>query len=292
MTLYQIQYFRAVCMTGSVTEAAREMNVSQPVISAAIKSLETEFQVLLFHRYKRKLNLTREGEKLFRLSEEIVTEKNALEKRMQELRTENRPVHVGVSPMVGGIYFPRLIREFKKDHPEIEVVMEERRSVHMLEWIRKESIDLAFALIKHNEPEDISACLLKQTQFELAVHGGHPLAGRDRILPEDLNGLPLVVYKDSSSLMKQFREAGAEPELFMNVDQIYTMKSYAAGGVAATILLEDMIRMENELRGIPFQPEMKADVGILWKRDHHLHSNAMILMEYAKEFFREGGGGT
>ena len=97
--------------------------------------------------------------------------------------------------MVGGIYFPRLIREFKKDHPEIEVVMEERRSVHMLEWIRKESIDLAFALIKHNEPEDISACLLKQTQFELAVHGGHPLAGRDRILPEDLNGLPLDVYK-------------------------------------------------------------------------------------------------
>lgn len=287
MTLYQIEYFRAVCRTGSVTEASIEMHVSQPVISATIKSLEEECGVLLFHRYKRRLSLTKEGEKLLAAAEEIAMRAKALALRMEDLRKERRPVTVGVSPMVGGTYFPEFLKAFKKDCPEIEVVVEERRSLHSIGMIRKENMDLAFGLIKYEEPEDINVCLLKKTRFALAVSPRHPLAGRETVSFAELTGVPMAVYKDNSSLIKRMRQSGAKPDIFVAVDQIYTMRSYALSGMAATILLEDMIGQEEGLTGIALEPEMEANVGLMWKRDHFLHYNAMALIEYAKSFFRE-----
>ncbi len=285
MTLYQIQYFRAVCLTGSVTEAAKEMNVTQPVISVAIKSLENECKVLLFQRYKRKLTLTKEGEKLFALSHEIIMQMNALQNRMEYIKNKKRPVTVGVSPMVGGTYFPKFIMAFKKEYPDIEVIIEERRSKQMFDLIRKEKMDLAFALIRFDEPEDIGRCLLKKTSFQLAVNKEHPLAKAQNVKVQDLQGMPMVLYKDNQGIKKRFKDNGVELNVVLSVDQIYTMKSYAISGMAATILLEDMIKAERDIRGIPLELSMEANVGLMWKNGRNMYSDAMILMEYAKKNF-------
>ena len=261
------------------------MNVSQPVISVAIKSLENECKVLLFQRYKRKLTLTKEGEKLFALSNEIVMQMNALQNRMEEMKSKKRPVNVGVSPMVGGTYFPKFIMAFKEEYPDIEVSIEERRSKQMFDLIRKENLDLAFALIRHDEPEDIGSCLLKKTGFQLAVNKEHSLAEADTVKMQDLQRMPIVLYKDNRSMKKRFEDNGVELNVVLSVDQIYTMKSYAISGMAATILLEDMIKAEKDIIGIPLEPCMEADVGLMWKKNRNMYSNAMILMEYAKKNF-------
>ena len=61
MKLYQIRYFSAVCRCGYVTKAAEELHVSQPSVSNAVRDLEDEFGVNLFHRINNRLTPTKEG---------------------------------------------------------------------------------------------------------------------------------------------------------------------------------------------------------------------------------------
>ena len=56
MKLYQLRYFTAVCRYGYVTKAAEELHVTQPSVSSAIKELEDEFSVNLFHRINNRLS--------------------------------------------------------------------------------------------------------------------------------------------------------------------------------------------------------------------------------------------
>jgi len=289
MTLYQIQYFRAVCTAGSITEAARLMHVSQPVVSAALKALEQELGVMLFYRYKRKLSITREGEKLLRHSEEIVVRLKALENRMSDLKNERRTVMVGVSPMVCGTYFPGLMREMEERYPEIKVEIEEKRSQNMIELLRKMNLDLAFALLSGDEPEDIGTMLLKRSQFQMAVSEEHALAAVKEISRHEMGEWPLVLYKNNQSMRNKFLKDGIELNVLIAVEQIYTMRSYALSGIAATLLLEDMIGPEKGLTGITVLPKLEANVGLMWKKSRNLHSNVITFMNFAKEYF-EGRG--
>ena len=58
MKLYHLRYFTAVCRYGYVTRAAEELHVTQPSVSSAIKELEDEFSVNLFHRINNRLSPT------------------------------------------------------------------------------------------------------------------------------------------------------------------------------------------------------------------------------------------
>ena len=64
MTLTQMRYFAAVCQWQNITKAAASLHVSQPTISVAMQTLETETGLNLFHREGRRLLLTHDGEHL------------------------------------------------------------------------------------------------------------------------------------------------------------------------------------------------------------------------------------
>ena len=62
MKLLQLKYFLTICEYSNISRAAGKLHVSQPSLTAAMKSLEQEFGITLFHRQSRGLILTEEGE--------------------------------------------------------------------------------------------------------------------------------------------------------------------------------------------------------------------------------------
>ena len=74
MKITQLEYFCATCRHHSITQAARELYVTQPAISSAIRELEKEFSINLFVRSKNHVTLTKEGE-LFYLNKAGLEEK-------------------------------------------------------------------------------------------------------------------------------------------------------------------------------------------------------------------------
>ena len=75
MKLVQLEYFCAVCRYHSITRAAEELYVTQPTISVAIRELEKELKLRLFHHEKNRISLTQEGEAFYRRAEAVLKEK-------------------------------------------------------------------------------------------------------------------------------------------------------------------------------------------------------------------------
>ena len=73
LRLNQLRYFCEVCDTGSVTKAANNLHITQPSISAAVKSLENAYALALFYREKNRLTLTREGAFLYERARSILS---------------------------------------------------------------------------------------------------------------------------------------------------------------------------------------------------------------------------
>ena len=99
MTLRHFRIFMAVVDCGTMHRAAQSLYLSQPGVSQAIRELEKHYQARLFERYKKKLILTAEGEKLLKHCRALLGEYDALEQAMKQ--TGEKPViHVGATVSV------------------------------------------------------------------------------------------------------------------------------------------------------------------------------------------------
>lgn len=98
MKFNQLIYFAAVCQYGTVTEAARQLHISQPSLTSSIRQLESEYQVNLFHRVGRHLTLTREGEQLSGVGAGDPQKGQRHGKRSPGPREQKEPDSTGSSP--------------------------------------------------------------------------------------------------------------------------------------------------------------------------------------------------
>ena len=114
MKLTQLRYFQGICRWGSLSRAARELHISQSVLSGTIKELEEEFGVLLFSRSGRGLVLTKEGEFFLGEAESLLDHADQVEERMGQFKNAGQTVHLGVSPMLSVLLFPRLLARFQR----------------------------------------------------------------------------------------------------------------------------------------------------------------------------------
>ena len=74
MTLQQLKYIIKIVECGSITEAARELSISQPTLSASVKDLEKEFHLEIFYRTPRGITLSAEGMEFLSYAKKVVTE--------------------------------------------------------------------------------------------------------------------------------------------------------------------------------------------------------------------------
>ena len=72
MEIRQLEYFRKIAQTGSINEAARQLNMSQPPLSYQLKLLEQELDVVLFERSRQGVTMTEAGKLLYQRSEELL----------------------------------------------------------------------------------------------------------------------------------------------------------------------------------------------------------------------------
>lgn len=195
LSIRQLQAFREVMRTGSISEAARALNRTQPAVSAAIASLEEELGLTLFERQRGRL--VRKPEAQFFLEEtEAVLERLAHTSRtMKELASlkEGR-LRIACMPASSQFMMPRLLADFVRDKPQVKVSLMMRASSVIEEWVASQQYDVGLA----ETPPPNSA--LATQDFALscvcALRHDDPLAQKAHITPEDLSGKPLAVLQE------------------------------------------------------------------------------------------------
>ena len=133
MKLTQLEYFCVAARYHNITRASKELFVTQPSVSNAIKALEEEFGVNLFYRNNNKLTLTPEGEKFYQNAEELLAHADAVRSELHELRKQITPVRIGIPPMLGTIYLPDMYLSLKEEFPDVDFRLYEYGSIKACE---------------------------------------------------------------------------------------------------------------------------------------------------------------
>ena len=155
MKLTQLEYFCVAARYHNITKAARELFVTQPSISNAIKALEEEFGVNLFFRNNNKLTLTPEGEIFYKSAEELLAHADSVESKFHELRKKVTPIRIGIPPMLGTIYLPELYLSLNESFPNVDLRLFEFGSIKACNLVLEEKLDIA---IVNAEQPSIDKC--------------------------------------------------------------------------------------------------------------------------------------
>ena len=172
MKQHQLRAFLALAEGGSLVKAANALNKTPAAISKAIRELEDDFQVQLFHRTALGMSLAEGGRILLPRAQAMLAERLRADEELRRLRgkTEAR-LRVGLSPAVSVLLAPGLIARFVERVPSIRLDIYEYQREHMAHRLDDGTLDVAlFAIPSFLQGDtDTRAALLCTTEYTLAV---------------------------------------------------------------------------------------------------------------------------
>ncbi len=278
MNLEQIQYFLAIVETGSFTQAAEKLWLSQPSLSSAIKKLERELGVTLFERGGRRTKLTLAGEVFLEKAQQILQD---YEQALHQLRDFHKQptLRLGILSTLSIASVSGLIRCFRQQHPDIIIEIRNSHVNDLNNWLAEKEIDLAVTVIDETDNPQTSLKLFDQ-RLLLAVPNNHPFAQRNRLDLSELNNQPYIQRINCEfwrSDPQIYESAGVYPNIIYRADCEEWVISLIQSGLGISVMPE-----WQNLSGIVYVNvegvNLKRKVGLKWNsRDNlnvvHLFSN-------------------
>lgn len=288
MKLTQLEYFCVAARYHNITKAAKELFVTQPSISNAIKSLEEEFGINLFYRNNNKLTLTPEGELFYNSAEELLAHADSVEFEFHELKKKSTPIRIGIPPMLGTIYLPELYLSLKETFPETDFRLYEFGSIKACELVLEEKLDIAIVNAEQPAIDKCNFRIIDTEDLLFCVSHEHPLAAQQTVLLSMLSDEPLILFNTDSvqvmTLTRQFKAAGITPRVLLNTSQITTLLNMIKSDHTGSFLYRSIVEAHPEIVGIPVVPSIEQRIGIIWKKGKYQNMTVEKVIKYIENF--------
>jgi DNA-binding transcriptional LysR family regulator len=192
INLRQLEAFRAVMQTKSITRAAETLFVSQPAVSRLIIDLERTVDFPLFNRVKKRLVPTPEAQALYEEVERSFTGLSKISLAAREIREfSSGSLSIAALPALGLSYLPEMISQFATERPDVSLSLMIRGSQNVSGLVASQRVDVGFAE-SIDFDDGIDAELLLTTEQVCIMPTQHRLAEREIVNAADLDGEPFV----------------------------------------------------------------------------------------------------
>lgn len=193
--LRHLSTFVAVARAGSMSRAARALNVTQPAVSKTLRELETLLGVALFDRSGRTISLSRFGSLFLRHAEAGLNSFDEGARALSSARDPSSlPLRIGALPTVSSRLMPEAVRLFLGEGLGAVPRIVTGPNDHLLHLLREGQLDIVIGRMA--EPETMAGFHFQPLYAEplcLAVRPGHPLLDRGRLRPEDIAACLLIL---------------------------------------------------------------------------------------------------
>ena len=288
MKLTQLEYFCVAARYHNITKAAKELFVTQPSISNAIKALEEEFGVNLFFRNNNKLTLTPEGELFYKSAEELLAHADSVESEFHELRKKVTPIRIGIPPMLGTIYLPELYLSLNESFPNVDFRLFEFGSIKACNLVLEEKLDIAIVNAEQPSIDKCNSRIIDTEDLLFCVAPDHPLAGQKTLLLTMLADEPLILFNTDSvqvmTLTRQFKAVGVNPHIILNTSQITTLINMVKSGHMGTFLYRSIVEKHPDIVGIPVMPSIEQRIGVIWKKGKYQNATTEKVIKFIENF--------
>ena len=291
MTLNQLRYFCTAARCHSITQAARQLFVTQPTVSIAIRELEKEFSLTLFAYTKNRLELTTEGEAFFERAAALLEQSDDLAAQFLD-HTRYRPtVRLGIPPMLSTLFFPELMKAFHREYPDIYLELAEYGSVRACEMVQEEQLEIGLVNMELYSIDKFSSLELAEEKLVFCVSREHSLAGETRISLRQLDQQPIILFNHDSVqnqvLTQQFRALGIQPRIILHCSQIATTMKFLRQGKCGGFLFSSMLPYVPDVVGIPIQPEIPMKIGLVWKKGKYISTYTQSFIRFCGQYYQE-----
>ncbi|MEZ5784492.1 MAG: LysR family transcriptional regulator [Rhizobiaceae bacterium] len=207
MTFDQLRIFLAVAEREHVTRAAESLNLTQSTVSGAIAALEGRYNVKLFHRIGRRIELTEEGRIFAGEARAIVATVRSAEAIVADLGGAPRgSLSIFASQTIASYWLPQHLVNFRELHPQVDLRLAAGNTAQCLHAVNVGAADLGFIEGVIDDP-GVSVDLVARDRLVIVVGHDHPWAGRAPPSVSDLCELQWVLRENGSGTRSTFEEA-------------------------------------------------------------------------------------
>ncbi|MBO5238794.1 MAG: LysR family transcriptional regulator [Lachnospiraceae bacterium] len=206
MTLTQLNYAITVANANSMNEAARNLFISQPSLSASIKDLEEEIGVELFRRTNRGISLTPEGEEFIGYARQVVEQYQLIEAKYIEKEQEKKKFSVSMQHYTFAVNaFVEMVKQFGMD--KYEFAVHETKTYDVIADVKDYKSEIGILYINDFNQQVLTKLFheynlefhpLLECRIYVYMWKGHPLADREEIALEDLEEYPCLSFEQGN----------------------------------------------------------------------------------------------
>jgi DNA-binding transcriptional LysR family regulator len=235
MEFRHLRYFVVVAAERSFSKAAEKLHMAQPPLSRQIKQLEEELGTQLLNR-RRPITLTTAGRFFFEQAQQLLQKANEVRAMTKRIGTGNRrQFGIGFVPSVLYDTLPDLIRQFRDDASDVEIVMSELITIEQAVALKEGRIDIGFGRLWFDD-DGLTRRVLREETLAIAAPHGHADA-------------PLILYPNAprpsyaDQVLSFYRKCGLEPKVAIEVRELQTALGLVAAGVGISVVPSSVRRL-------------------------------------------------
>jgi aminoethylphosphonate catabolism LysR family transcriptional regulator len=232
MSSARIRAFLAIARHGSFSAGARALGLSQPTLTTQVQSLERQYNVELFHRKGRRIEVSDVGQQLLPIAQRMAT----LELEANNLLRDSGRLDSGQLKLgaVGPFHVIEMVDHYRQRHPRIDVSIRVGNSAQVLADLEHYVTDIAVLAGLHRDPA-LCAVHYARHAIILFVNKHHPFAARSSVRLEELEDQPLLQRETGSTtrlaLERVLAERGVTPRNAMEIGSREALREAVARGI-------------------------------------------------------------
>ncbi len=214
MTLQQLKYADAVAATGSISEAARQLFVTQPTLTESLRALEEELRVAIFTRSSRGVAVTREGEEFLASARQILDDAARIQEKYTGKAVRRPQFAVSCQHYAFAVEaFMEVVKACETDR--YDFTLRETVTSEIIDDVARHRSEIGILYLSRRNERAITKILRREElAFEelftakphVFLGKRHPLARKKAVHPSDLDGYPYLTYEQGEENALYFAE--------------------------------------------------------------------------------------
>jgi LysR family transcriptional regulator for metE and metH len=285
MNHLEIRHLRMICTiaeTGSMTNAAQKLFITQSALSQQLKDIESKLKVDLFFRTRKKMILTPIGKNLLDTAQQVIT---AVEDKELEIARivsgERGELKVGTQCIFCYKWLPEVMRQFQNKFPKVEI--EIGNAGNLAEELAAKRYDLIITGAAAGD--DNYDCLpLFSDQLVCIMPPDHPLISRSWVELDDFQRFNFISYAERAQnrfCQLYLKPRGVEPKRMMTVGHPLAIIEMVASGFGLSVFPRWVVQSTLERDGISARPITRKGLPLTWQAAFLKNSQLPI---FQKEF--------
>jgi len=279
VNISQLETLLTISKTMSFRKAGELLNLTQPAVSAQIKSLEEEFGTILINR-NQPVTLTDHGKVFLEHAQKMLDIVEDLKLKLNDLNdTPQGHIVLGTTASIAVQILPRVLSYFQNQYPLIKTTIHTMPSTQVLSSVENGSLDIGISYLTEKH-ENVRNSILYYDSFELIVSPEHPLSQYEYIPVTQLHKLPMIMLTPDT-LGRRFidnilKEHLVEPNIVMELSSSEEVKRMVEINLGAAIVSKLSIEKELKLGTLKIIKIENIDathpVAVVYKSGRYLNS--------------------